>query len=74
MTSMASQLPTQALSGHDNSGLGERRLADEAVKIIHGVAGLIGLLLRSDSPRFLELAQVCGEKLLNLNSKDAAGP
>ena len=71
---MASQLPTKALSNQDNSALGERLLADEAVNIIHGVAGLIGLLLRSDSPSFLELVQVCGERLLNLNSKVAAGP
>jgi hypothetical protein len=44
----------------------ERLIADEGVDMIGGVAGLIGPLLRSDHPRSQELAQVCGERLLNL--------
>ncbi len=44
----------------------ERLLADEGVDMIGGVAGLIGPLLHSNNPRAEELAQVCGERLLNL--------
>jgi type 2 lantibiotic biosynthesis protein LanM len=44
----------------------ERLLADEGVDMIGGVAGLIGPLLHSNHPRAEELAQVCGERLLNL--------
>jgi type 2 lantibiotic biosynthesis protein LanM len=44
----------------------ERLIADEGVDMIGGVAGLIGPLLRSNHPRSQELAQVCGERLLNL--------
>jgi lantibiotic modifying enzyme len=44
----------------------ERLLADEGVDMINGVAGLIGPLLHNNHPRAKELAQVCGERLLNL--------
>ena len=48
----------------------ERLLADEGVDMIGGVAGLIGPLLRSAHPRSVELAQVCGERLLNLQLEE----
>ena len=42
----------------------ERLRADEGIDILNGVAGLIGPLLRSGHPQGLELASVCGERLL----------
>jgi type 2 lantibiotic biosynthesis protein LanM len=44
----------------------KRLLADDGIDIIAGVAGLIGPLLRCNSPRSLDLASVCGERLLAL--------
>lgn len=43
----------------------ERLCADEGIDILSGVAGLIGPLLRSGHPQGLELASVCGERLLD---------
>jgi type 2 lantibiotic biosynthesis protein LanM len=43
----------------------ERLRADEGIDILNGVAGLIGPLLRSGHPQGLELASVCGERLLD---------
>ena len=47
----------------------ERLLTDEGVDMIAGVAGLIGPLLRCGTPRSLELASVCGERLLALQQE-----
>jgi type 2 lantibiotic biosynthesis protein LanM len=44
----------------------ERLLADEGIDMISGVAGLVGPLLSSNHPRAQKLAQVCGERLLNV--------
>lgn len=43
-----------------------RLLADEVLDVIGGVSGLIGPLLLDGTPRALELAIVCGERLLSL--------
>jgi lantibiotic modifying enzyme len=42
----------------------ERLLRDESLDVMSGVTGLIGPLLLSGHPRALELAAVCGERLL----------
>lgn len=44
----------------------ERLLAAEHVDVISGITGLIGPLLLANTPRALELATVCGERLLTL--------
>jgi type 2 lantibiotic biosynthesis protein LanM len=44
----------------------ERLLADESVDVIGGVSGLIGPLLMVGTQRSLELANVCGDRLLSL--------
>lgn len=44
----------------------ERLLADEGVDVIGGVSGLIGPLLMVGTQRSLELANVCGDRLLSL--------
>ena len=50
----------------------ERLQADEAIDIIGGVSGLIGPLLLADLPRALELASLCGDRLLELQ-QDSGG-
>jgi len=44
----------------------ERLLADEFIDVIGGVTGLIGPLLLAGTPRALDLARACGERLLAL--------
>jgi type 2 lantibiotic biosynthesis protein LanM len=44
----------------------DRLLCDEGVDLIGGVTGLIGPLLLQNRPEALALAQVCGDRLLNL--------
>lgn len=48
----------------------EHLLSDPSLDIIGGVAGMIGPLLLYDQPRALELAVICGERLLSLQLKD----
>ncbi|MEB3234470.1 MAG: type 2 lanthipeptide synthetase LanM [Cyanobacteriota bacterium] len=50
----------------------ERLLVDEGIDVIGGVSGLIGPLLLHGSPRGLELAMVCGERLLELQLESGA--
>jgi type 2 lantibiotic biosynthesis protein LanM len=52
----------------------ERLLADEAVDVIGGVAGLIGPLLLAGTPRAKELARHCGERLLTLQLESGGWP
>ena len=52
----------------------ERLLADEGVDVIAGVSGLIGPLLFTGQARSLELAVVCGERLLALQDKNGGWP
>lgn len=52
----------------------ERLLADEALDLLGGVAGLIGPLLLSRHPRAEELAQLCGERLLQLQLEEGGWP
>jgi len=52
----------------------ERLLADEGLDVISGVAGLIGPLLASHHPRAMELALVCGERLLTLQQDNGGWP
>jgi len=52
----------------------ERLLADEGIDLISGVAGLIGPLLLTGSPRAQELAVLCGERLLTLQLEDGGWP
>jgi len=49
----------------------ERLLADQGIDVIAGISGLIGPLLLAGTPRALELATLCGERLLAL--QDASG-
>ncbi len=48
----------------------EQLLSDKSLDIIGGVAGLIGPLLLYDQNRALELAVICGERLLTLQLND----
>jgi type 2 lantibiotic biosynthesis protein LanM len=43
----------------------ERLLTDEGIDVIGGVTGLVGALLRQNTPEALDLAATCGERLLN---------
>jgi type 2 lantibiotic biosynthesis protein LanM len=52
----------------------ERLLGDEGIDMIAGVAGLIGPLLRFGTPRSLDLAAVCGERLLALQLETGGWP
>lgn len=52
----------------------ERLLADVDVDVIGGVAGLIGPLLLTGSPRAKELAGLCGERLLTLQLDNGGWP
>lgn len=50
----------------------ERLLVDEDLDLISGVTGLIGPLLLSGHPRALELASMCGERLLTMQQRSGA--
>jgi type 2 lantibiotic biosynthesis protein LanM len=52
----------------------ERLLADQALDLLGGVAGLIGPLLLSRHPRGEELAHVCGARLLQLQLEEGGWP
>ncbi|MFM7547815.1 MAG: type 2 lanthipeptide synthetase LanM [Cyanobacteriota bacterium] len=52
----------------------ERLLADEGIDLIGGVAGLIGPLLLTGSPRAEELAVLCGQRLLTMQHGGGGWP
>ena len=52
----------------------ERLLADEGIDLIGGVTGLIAPLLLAGTTRALELAAVCGERLLSLQLESGGWP
>lgn len=52
----------------------QRLMKDMNLDIICGVSGLIGPLLRSKHPKAVELATMCGERLLDLQTSDGAWP
>lgn len=52
----------------------ERLAVDEGLDLIAGVTGLIGPLLLLGSPRSLELAMICGERLLTTQLDNGGWP
>jgi lantibiotic modifying enzyme len=50
----------------------QRLMTDMNLDLIGGVSGLIGPLLRSNHPKAVELATMCGERLLDTQSSEGA--